>query len=593
MKKSLMRVFLILSVISAFLLLFGCKEKKGDEENTEEPAEPLTMIDNGEVRFEIVYPYRAGDEAQRAVAELRSALRERYGVSVTLTDDFDDVEASESGDLIQILVGDVDRTESKTVSEKLVSDVDWALCTVDHTVVLSAKKEAHLEKAVQHLISMMETNTQSWVLPGNLQHYYLAGENQELLHILDHYSIVYSQNASARVKKAANQLSSSLSVLLTGHRIEAHSDASPAEKYEILIGETNRPASAADAELTYYDYCVTVLDNQIVVNAGGGYAMENALEQLYSMLAFDELENTMFRFDSVGLNPYALHPESFVPAWSGEITVPEWMTNFEEKLYAITNPEGRLMCVAHRGDVIHYPEDSLEGILSAAMLGADVIEFDLCMTKDRVLVLMHDTSLTRTTNVLQMKGKNGLPDSEDVSDWTFMQLRQLSLLDTDQNITEYKIPSYYEVLLALRGRCFLMIDQKTAGYAAEDILEIEAAVGALECSIYSMFVSGSSGPAQGNSWSYMTEYSEAHPELLSFAETIQKLNTYMNLPGHTIRSRGWIEKATTNPSAESPELYEKAFREKGIRLLYCNNMPAMSQHIAENYQPDLTDGQME
>ena len=91
----------------------------------------------------------------------------------------------------------------------------------------------------------------------------------------------------------------------------------------------------------------------------------------------------------------------------------------------------------------------------------------------------------------------------------------------------------------------------------------------------------------------MTEYSEAHPELLSFAETIQKLNTYMNLPGHTIRSRGWIEKATTNPSAESPELYEKAFHEKGIRLLYCNNMPAMSQHIAENYQHDLTDGQME
>lgn len=54
--------------------------------------------------------------------------------------------------------------------------------------------------------------------------------------------------------------------------------------------------------------------------------------------------------------------------------------------------------VAHRADVQNCNENSLSGIYSASEGGATHVELDFHVTKDKELVAMHDTSLTRTTN---------------------------------------------------------------------------------------------------------------------------------------------------------------------------------------------------
>lgn len=52
-----------------------------------------------------------------------------------------------------------------------------------------------------------------------------------------------------------------------------------------------------------------------------------------------------------------------------------------------------VMVVAHRGDWRYQPENSIAAIEHAISIGADIVEVDLQMTKDSVLILMHDISV--------------------------------------------------------------------------------------------------------------------------------------------------------------------------------------------------------
>ncbi|MBF4161730.1 glycerophosphodiester phosphodiesterase family protein [Nocardioides acrostichi] len=57
--------------------------------------------------------------------------------------------------------------------------------------------------------------------------------------------------------------------------------------------------------------------------------------------------------------------------------------------------------VGHRGASAHRPEHTLEAYALAIALGADDIELDLVMSADGVLVVRHETELSRTTDVAE------------------------------------------------------------------------------------------------------------------------------------------------------------------------------------------------
>lgn len=54
--------------------------------------------------------------------------------------------------------------------------------------------------------------------------------------------------------------------------------------------------------------------------------------------------------------------------------------------------------VAHRGACLHAPENTVASALTAARLGADIIELDVRQSLDGVLYVLHDSSVDRTTN---------------------------------------------------------------------------------------------------------------------------------------------------------------------------------------------------
>ncbi|WP_433855824.1 glycerophosphodiester phosphodiesterase [Streptomyces kronopolitis] len=78
--------------------------------------------------------------------------------------------------------------------------------------------------------------------------------------------------------------------------------------------------------------------------------------------------------------------------------------------------------VAHRGAASYAPENTLASIDAAARLGFEWVENDVQRTKDGELVILHDSSLARTTNVEQVfPGRSPW----NVSDFTLREIEKL------------------------------------------------------------------------------------------------------------------------------------------------------------------------
>lgn len=66
--------------------------------------------------------------------------------------------------------------------------------------------------------------------------------------------------------------------------------------------------------------------------------------------------------------------------------------------YAQALNQGVPLTTAHRGDPVAAPENTLPSIVAAINGGADIVEFDLQLSRDGHAVLMHDDTLDRTTD---------------------------------------------------------------------------------------------------------------------------------------------------------------------------------------------------
>jgi glycerophosphoryl diester phosphodiesterase len=76
-----------------------------------------------------------------------------------------------------------------------------------------------------------------------------------------------------------------------------------------------------------------------------------------------------------------------------------YSTRAEKILAEINDPNSEyVVVISHRGDWRNWPENSIPAIESIIKMGVDMMELDVKMTKDSVLVLMHDKNIDRMTN---------------------------------------------------------------------------------------------------------------------------------------------------------------------------------------------------
>lgn len=89
-------------------------------------------------------------------------------------------------------------------------------------------------------------------------------------------------------------------------------------------------------------------------------------------------------------------------------------------------PASEKLVIAHRGASGYLPEHTMEAKVLAHAMGADYIEQDVVMTRDDALVVMHDLTLDRTTDVADRFPDRTRADGQHyVIDFTLAELRTL------------------------------------------------------------------------------------------------------------------------------------------------------------------------
>ena len=147
--------------------------------------------------------------------------------------------------------------------------------------------------------------------------------------------------------------------------------------------------------------------------------------------------------------------------------------------------QDRKALVAHRGASAYAPEHTLEAYRLALTQGADYVEQDLAVTRDGVLVCIHDLTLDRTTDV-----ETVFPDrfSEDrsgptpvrrwlVNDFTLEEIKRLDAGSWfAPKFAGARIPTFQEAVDVVKGRAGLYPELKdpefyrTRGVSPEKLL---------------------------------------------------------------------------------------------------------------------------
>ncbi len=143
--------------------------------------------------------------------------------------------------------------------------------------------------------------------------------------------------------------------------------------------------------------------------------------------------------------------------------------------------------VAHRGASAYAPEHTLPAYRLAIEQGAEYVEQDLVITKDGVLICLHDPTLERTTDVEEV-----FPDRfTDVTvegrttkrwfpeDFTLAEIKRLDAGSSfDERFAGERIPTFQEAIDLIRGKAGIFPELKNPGRLRAKGIHLEDEVAA-------------------------------------------------------------------------------------------------------------------
>ena len=125
---------------------------------------------------------------------------------------------------------------------------------------------------------------------------------------------------------------------------------------------------------------------------------------------------------------------------------------FSQQKALLPETKYKLAVIAHRGNHVKVPENTLESVKAAIKSGADYVEIDLRTTKDGYLVIHHDATVDRMTN-----------GTGNVKDLTLAEIQQLKVADKNKPTKKtYRVPTFAEILKAAKGKINIYLDFKDA-----------------------------------------------------------------------------------------------------------------------------------
>ncbi len=446
---------LIFTLIISVLLLVSCQK--------EEPPVPVREITfaGGDNAYTIIRSDKCSDILRKASGDLFSAIRKSGDERITVGTDR--LKEGETAPLYEILFGNVNRTESANCEAHLPFD-GFLIEVSGEKLVILASSDDYYKNAVEYITDnllkdgkLVLAENYSFIQAMNEGNF--PAENVLLGDVkLSDYSI-YAENEeiAKNVQRAIG--------LQSGCRLPIISEKN--DSPTIILGESPKESPK---RIAYYSYRIESDGKNIYLTGYDDYALLQAAKNLPLLAANSEnrtlsLSENIFEYKLPDRKEYIDNPSLLYMRWEFDRETPEWMLDFEAKKENIFSGNGtdKLYASAHRAEWKFYPENSIEAIISAYYMGAAIVELDFCATKDGVLILMHDDTLTRMTNCKDYLGKSGFPGTAKVSDWTYDQIKHLNLKEggggNGTTITPFKIATLEEALKVCKDRLFIVPDK--------------------------------------------------------------------------------------------------------------------------------------
>ncbi|TFG14406.1 MAG: hypothetical protein EU535_03525 [Promethearchaeota archaeon] len=129
----------------------------------------------------------------------------------------------------------------------------------------------------------------------------------------------------------------------------------------------------------------------------------------------------------------------------------------------------QILIIGHRGAYKYPPENTLKSFQKAIELGADFTEFDIHLSKDGEIVIMHDEDTSRTTGVKSL-----------IKNMTLKELKELDCGNGE------RIPTLHELIKIAKGKIGLLCEIKAKGLENK-LVEILTANNIIESTIIDSF----------------------------------------------------------------------------------------------------------
>jgi glycerophosphoryl diester phosphodiesterase len=119
----------------------------------------------------------------------------------------------------------------------------------------------------------------------------------------------------------------------------------------------------------------------------------------------------------------------------------------------------RVLVIAHRGFSDIAPENTVPAMRAAAAAGADLVEFDVQRTADGHLIVVHDSTFARTTDVARVFPRRA---ADPVGSFTLAEVRRLDAGSwKGPQFVGVRVPTLTEVFAAVRPtRSGLLLELK-------------------------------------------------------------------------------------------------------------------------------------
>ncbi len=295
MKKELIRIVsLLLVMLMSITLLVACKSEGGNEgDTTTEGTTPipevddLKLIDGGVFQYTIVYKKYPDELTKSAVADIAKAFKDACGITVSsmTADKFE-------GNGKRILVGRMDDPKSASAYENIKYHAYSVTIDGDDIVIAS-----HTDKGYERIIKWLSENVFTTIsgegagMTMTMKAENFSGTTKKNYSVdswtingvdLAKYKIVYSGSSMLDI---ANEIRDTIATN-TGYYLEVVLDIrSPAQPYEIVVGETNRPGYDSIPTPAPLHFSATVIDGKLMFKCGGSHSMSRAGSKIVSLAA--------------------------------------------------------------------------------------------------------------------------------------------------------------------------------------------------------------------------------------------------------------------------------------------------------------------